>query len=193
MVPRLLATLFLIAAFVLQMQAQSKESGPPPSMSKPGPGSERARLAFLVGEFTTATRVMSGRPGGKEALGTGTSSVRWGLDSMFLFIDEQSKNSMLGQYKGFGVLGFNHASSQYTLAMYNNFGDSPEYHGAFSGDTLVMATRVPFPGGSFDQKLFWFPEAGTVHLKVFNDMGKGPVQVVDQVGHRSSAATGPDR
>ena len=170
----------LMTFCALQLNAQSKEAPAPPAMKKPGPGPQRARLAFLVGEFATATRIMSGRPGAKEALGTGTSSIRWGLDSMFLFIDEESMNSMLGHYKGFGVLGFEAASGQYTLSMYNNFGDRPDYRGAFSGDTLVLATKVPYPGGAFDQKLLWFTEGKTVHLQVFNDMGRGPVQVVDQ-------------
>jgi len=177
MVHRVMAAALLIAIFCMQVHAQTKEAGAP---KKPGPGPQRARLAFLVGEFETTTRVMSGRPGAKEALGTGTSSIRWGLDSMFLFIDEQSVNTLLGHYKGFGILGYEPSSSQYTLTMCNNFGDRPEYHGTFAGDTLVMTTRIPFPGGAFDQKLLWFTEANTVRLQVFNDMGKGLVQVVDQ-------------
>jgi len=180
MVHRMIAAGLLIAVCALGASAQSKGGSAPPAMKRPGPGPQRARLAFLVGEFETSTRVMSGRPGTPPALGSGTSSIRWGLDSMFLFIDEQSVNTMLGNYKGFGILGYEPSSSQYTLTMCNNFGDRPEYRGAFSADTLVMTAKIPFPGGAFDQKLLWFAEANTVHLQVFNDLGKGLVQVVDQ-------------
>jgi len=177
---RLCVAALLIAALSLPVFGQSKESSASPVMRKPGPGPLRARLSFLVGEFTTSTRVITGRPGAKEGLGTGTTSIRWGLDSMFLFIDEQSVNSMLGNYRGFGVLGIDPAGKEYTLTMYNNFGDQPAYHGAFSGDTLVFTTRVPFAGGSFDQKVVWFAEGKSVRLQVFNDLGKGFVEAIDQ-------------
>ena len=180
MVRRLIAAALLIAVCSVETYAQSKGASAPPAMKRPGPGPQRARLAFLVGEFATETRVMSGRPGAPAALGTGTSSIRWGLDSMFLFIDEQSANTLLGNYKGFGILGYEPSSGKYTLTMCNNFGDRPEYLGTFSADTLVMSAKIPFPGGTFDQRLLWFTEGNAVRLQVFNDLGKGFVQVVDQ-------------
>jgi len=178
---RMIVAAILVAACGLQVNAQSKQEAASPAMKRPGPGPERLRLSYLVGEFSTSTRIMTGRPGAKDLPGTGTSSIRWGLDSMFLFIDDESVNPMMGHYKGFGVLGVDPAGSQYTLSMYNNFGDRPEYRGAFSGDTLVMSGTVPYPGGAFDQKISWFSEGNTVHLKVFNNMGKGFVQVIDQI------------
>ncbi len=147
-----------------------------PAMRKPGPGPERARLAFLVGSFATETHIMPEGGSGK-----GTSVMTWGLDSMFLKIDEHSANKMFGIYEGHGMLGFERRTGKYFLSMFNNFGDAPQYRGGFEGDTLVLATRVEFPGGSFDQKLVWFKENNTVRLKIYNDMGKGAQLTIDQI------------
>jgi hypothetical protein len=53
--------------------------------------------------------------------------------------------------------------------MYNNFGDHPQYHGTFAGDTLVLAARVPAPGKPFDQQVRWYSEGEIVRLEVLND------------------------
>jgi hypothetical protein len=116
----------------------------------------------------------------EEAVGRGTSLISWGLDSMFLFIDERSVNPILGNYKGFGVLGFDPRDQQYVLSMYNNYGDAPQYRGGFSGDTLFLSSTVRMPGGSFVQKIQWFMEGTAVRLRVLNDRGKGLVPVVEQ-------------
>ncbi len=116
----------------------------------------------------------------KGATGKGTSVITWALDSVFLSIEEQSLNSLFGQYKGHGMLGFDSQLHQYVLSMFNNFGDHPTYHGNFSGDTLVLQTKVPAPRGSFDQKLLWYKDGEAVKLRVLNDLGKGFVLVVDQ-------------
>jgi hypothetical protein len=115
--------------------------------------SARARLGFLVGSFVTETSMPPGPMAPKGASGTGTSVITRGLDSAFLLIDEQSVNSLFGAYKGHGVLGYDVHTNQYSLSMFNNFGDHPIYTGSFAGDTLVLLTKVPMPGRSFDQKV----------------------------------------
>ncbi len=142
-------------------------------MQKPAPKTERGKLEFLVGSFTTATQIPPTPSAPKGATGKGTSVISWALDSMFLMIEEQSMNPLFGQYKGHGVLGYDAQSRQFTLSMYNNFGDHPSYKGDFVNDTLVLQTNVPMPGHPFDQRLLWYKEGNTVKLKVMNDFGKG--------------------
>jgi hypothetical protein len=113
-------------------------------------------------------------------VGKGTSSGRWGLDSMFVFYEEQSVNPLLGTYKGFGVLGYDPGEKLYVLSMYNNFGDRPQYRGAFSGDTLILSTRVPARSGAFDQKILWYRLGDAIRLEVLNDKGSGFVPVIEE-------------
>lgn len=175
----------MIALVPVMTAAQDIKPAQPPAMSKVRPGAENARLSFLIGSFATETRVLPGRMAATEAVGRGTSRVRWGLDSMFIFIEEESVNPLLGNYKGFGILGYDAGESQYLLSMYNNFGDHPQYRGAFSGDTLILSCRVPSPRGAFDQKLLWYKTGETIRLQVLNNMGTGFVPVVDQSARRS--------
>jgi hypothetical protein len=164
----------LIAVFHLAAQ----DAG---TMRKPGPGPERAKLSFLTGSFTTETHMPAGPMSPEEVVARGTSTLTYAVDSMFILLEDQSDNPVLGKYKAHGVLGYNARDGKYTLAMYNNFGDAPQYKGVFSGDTLVLTSKVEYPGGSFDQKLAWYKEGTNVRLKVYNDMGQGPSLVVDQI------------
>jgi len=159
-------TLLVIISSSLTAQGSSQKVSP-----------EQAKLSFLVGTFATETQMMMGASTSK---GTGTSTLTWSLDSMFVMLDEQSVNNIFGNYKGHGMLGFSKREGKYVLSMFNNFGDAPQYRGNFSGDTLILKTKVEFTGGAFDQKLAWFKENNTVRLKIFNDMGKGPVLTIDQ-------------
>jgi hypothetical protein len=182
----------VIAFFTLPLwrsSAQEKQTSGASAFRKPGVGPERARLAFLVGRFTTEAHVLPGPMVKEEAVGRGTSVISWGLDSMFLFIDEQSINPLLGNYKGFGVLGFDSKGQEYVLSMYNNFGDSPQYRGVFSGDTLSLSDTVRAPRGTFVQKVQWYVEGSTVRLRVLNDMGQGFTPVVDQWARPTSGST----
>ncbi len=150
----------------------------------------RERLAFLVGSFVTEAHILAGRPLQKESVGRGTSEVSWGLDSMFLFVDERSANPVLGVYKGFGLLGYDPHVRQYVLSMYNNFGDHPQYHGTFAGDTLILSARIPAPGKTFDQQVRWYPEGAMVRLEVLNDTaGQGFVPIMTQVARRAQAGS----
>ena len=141
---------------------------------------ERAKLKFLVGSFATETNMPATPSAPKGATGKGTSVITWALDSMFLLIEEQSMNSLFGQYKGHGVLGFDSPTHQFVLSMFNNFGDHPSYKGNFVGDTLVLGTKVPMPGRSFDQKLVWYQGGEAVKLRVLNDVGKGFFLALEQ-------------
>ena len=140
---------------------------------KPTTDTVRSRIGFLVGNFVTETRIPPNEQMLNGGTGKGTSIITWTLDSMFLAIDQQGSNSVLGKYKGHGMLGYDQQAHRYVLAMFNNFGDRLTYTGNFVGDTLVMTTRVPMPGMAFDQKLLWYREGKGVMLKVFNDIGKG--------------------
>jgi hypothetical protein len=144
----------------------------------------RERLTFLVGSFATEVHILPGRMMKKESVGKGTSEVSWVLDSMFLFVDERSVNSMLGAYKGYGLLGYDPHDRQYVLSMYNNFGDHPQYRGSFSGDTLVLSARIPAPGKAFDQQVRWYADGENVGLHVLNDTGEGFAPVMTQVARR---------
>ncbi len=92
---------------------------------------------------------------------------------MFLAIEQQGSNTVFGEYKGRGMLGYDQQARQYVLSMFNNWGDRLTYSGNFEGDTLVLTTRVPMQGMTFDQKLLWYREGKGLTLKVFNDIGKG--------------------
>ncbi len=149
-------------------------------MQRPGPGPERTRLSFLVGTFTTETHMPPSPMNPEEVVGRGTSTLAYGVDSMFVLLDEQGDNPVLGKYKAHGVLGYNPTNRKYTLSMYNNAGDAPQYTGTFSGDTLVLMSKIEYPGGAFDQKLYWFQDGKNVRVMVYNDTGKGLLLVVDQ-------------
>jgi hypothetical protein len=171
----------IVGGFVLAFAVASiSYSQDTPQMQKPDPAKERAKLSFLVGNFSTQTRILPAGKSQKEVVGTGTSAVSWALDSTFLLVNEQSVNPLMGNYKGLGILGYDAHAKEYVLSMFNNFGDRPQYKGSFSGDTLTLISKVEYPGGSFNQKLLWFPEANNVRLTVLNDMGKGFRPVLEQ-------------
>jgi hypothetical protein len=147
---------------------------------KSTPALERARLFFLVGSFSTYTTMPPSANMPKGATGTGTSTISWALDSLFLSIEEESVNPLFGHYKGHGMLGFDANIHEFVLSMFNNFGDHPTYHGTFAADTLILQTKVPARKGTFDQKLLWYREGEIIHLKVLNDYGKGFLEVLDE-------------
>lgn len=147
---------------------------------KPVPDTVRARLGFLVGSFATETKIQPNQQIPNGGTGKGTSVIAWALDSMFLSIDQQGTNTIFGQYKGHGMLGYDQHAAQYVLSMFNNWGDRLVYAGAFVGDTLVLTTKVPMPGMTFDQKLLWYKAGEAIKLKVFNDIGKGPELALEE-------------
>ncbi|HTY35707.1 MAG TPA: hypothetical protein VMH23_01280 [Bacteroidota bacterium] len=151
---------------------------------KPTVASERPKIAFLAGTFSTVVSIPPSPPMPKGMSAKGTSTVGWILDSTFLSIDDQ--NSLFGRYKAHGVLGFDAQEGQFVLTMYNNFGDHPSYHGSFVGDTLVLLAKIPSPRGTFEQKLQWYKEGNAVKLKIQNDMGKGFMPVMEQVATRTN-------
>ena len=150
-------------------------------MQRPAPGPERTKLGFLTGTFTTETHMPPSPMNPEEVVGHGTSTMAYGVDSMWVLLDDESDNPVLGKYKAHGVLGYDAMDGKYTLSMFNNFGDAPQYNGSFSGDTLVLTATIKYPQGSFDQKLDWYKEGTTVRLKVYNDLGQGPMLVIDQI------------
>ena len=171
----------LTMAFFLGLSAvQGQTTSDSSACRKPQLAAEQARLEFLVGSFATATSIppMPSMP--KGASGKGTSAMSWVLESKFLSIEEQSINSLFGQYRGHGMLGFDTQTHQYVLSMFNNFGDHPTYQGNFVGDTLVLLTKVQAPRGSFNQKLQWYKDGDAVKLRVLNDLGKGFLMVLEE-------------
>jgi len=156
--------IILVALLVLASQAFAQ---------KPTNDTLRTRLGFLAGTFATETKIPPNPEIPNGGTGKGTSVITWALDSMFLAIEQQGSNTLFGEYKGHGMLGYDRQASQYVLSMFNNWGDRLTYTGNFIGDTLVMTTRVPMPEMSFDQKLLWYKDGDEVKLKVLNDIGKG--------------------
>jgi hypothetical protein len=174
---------FLPAALILCAIGIAMGQGNPPvsPSARATAESPRERLAFLVGSFVTEVHILPNRIVKKESVGRGTSDISWALDSMYLFVDERSVNPVLGNYKGFGLLGYDPHEQLYVLSMFNNFGDHPQYRGTFSGDTLVLGARIPAPGKPFDQQVRWYSEGEIVRLDVLNDTGSGFVPVITQV------------
>ena len=173
----------VLLAFVLiagQAIAQTNPGSADSTSPQPTPNTERARLKFLAGSYTTETKIPASPMAPKGATGKGTSVMSWTLDSMFLLIEEQSMNSLFGQYKGHGLLGYDAPTGQFVLSMFNNFGDHPFYKGNFVGDTLILITKVPMPGRPFDQKLVWYKDGEALKLRVMNDAGKGFVTSIEQ-------------
>jgi len=142
----------------------------------------RAKVEFLVGSFATVTNIPPSASIPKGATGKGTAVISWTLDSMFLSIENENINSLLGHYKGHGMLGYDAQMHQYVLSMFNNFGDHPTYHGNFVGDTLVLQTKVDVPKHPFDQKLLWYKDGDVVKLKVLNDFGNGFIPALEEAG-----------
>ena len=175
---RKIVAAFLVVLFCYSPGLVAQNKSP---FQKPSAGAERAKLAFLAGNFTTETHLSASRTSPNGSVGKGSSSLTWAVDSMYLLLDDQSLDRVMGQYSAHGVLGYNTREGKYTLAMFNNFGDTPRYTGSFSGDTLVMTSKVEFPGGSFDQKLVWYKEGKNLRLKIYNDLGKGPMMAIDQI------------
>ena len=155
-------------------------------MMKPSFGPELAKLSFIIGHFTTKTNIMMGD---NSSTGTGTIKAHWGLDSMFVFFSTGEENSAMGSYKGFGVLGYNSTDTEYVLTMFNNFGDRPEYKGAFVGDTLTMTGTIHSPQGQFDQKMKWFKDGSNIRLFVYGDFGQGYSLLVDQTAMPAADST----
>ncbi len=173
----------LLAALLLTIalsQAQEQKQEQAPAMPRPKFGPELAKLSFLVGDFTTETAIQPNPMMPNGSTGKGRSTLKWGLDSMFLIIEETSQSALLGNYKGQGLLTYDRQEKQYVLSMFNNFGDHPVYKGDFNGDTLVLETDVPIPGGSFKQKLMWYRDKKNVRLQIMNNMGTGFMPVIEQ-------------
>ncbi len=183
------ATLLTLVAIVGICNAQKQSSSIAARIQPSTASSERAKLGFLAGTFTTETVMPSSPAAPKGATGKGTSVITWALDSMFLIINDESVNSLFGKYKGHGVLGYDVQEHQFVLSMFNNFGDRPSYKGNFVGDTLVLATKVPLPGHPFDQKLLWYKEGDAVKLKILNDMGNGFTPSLEQTSIPATPAT----
>jgi hypothetical protein len=160
----------------------AQEKPAPGGMTPPKPkfGPELAKLSFLVGDFITEMSIPPNAALKKPATGKGTASIRGGLDSTFLIIDEKSANSLLGQYQAHGLLGYDRAAKQYILSMFNNFGDRPVYAGSLVGDTLVLEAKVQMPGRFFNQRVSWYREGNKLKLQVLNDMGQGFTPVLEQ-------------
>jgi len=154
-------------------------AGAAKAQMRPAPGPEVKKLGFLTGQYTTRSNVYLNGGSTEPAMGTGTATLRWGLDSMVVLLDESENNPALGVYKGFGIVGYDRHDGKYYLSMFNNYGDRPQYSGDFAGDTLLLTTTVPSPEGKFVQLVKWYANGNTLRLQVFNDFGQGPTLSVD--------------
>lgn len=159
----------------------------PAQMVKPEFGPEREKLSFLVGQFNTKTEITMGD---NSSSSSGYVKAHWGLDSMFVLIASSEANPMMGEYKGFGVLGYDSRNGEYELSMFNNFAELTQYKGNFVGDTLILKSQIDTPQGPIDQELKWYKSGESVRLEVLNDLGQGYILTVDQT---ATPVTGKDR
>lgn len=164
----------LIAAFVFSIGQFSEASA---QMMRPVFGPKQEKLSFLLGKFTTESKITMGE---NTMSGNGYMHIRRRLDSMFVFITSEENNSRMGSYKSFGVLGYDSRDSEYVLTMFNNFGFQSEFKGGFSGDTLELSSQIETPRGTFNQKMDWFKEGTGLRLLVYNDFGQGYTLMVDE-------------
>jgi hypothetical protein len=165
--------------------AQEKSAKPATGAASMTPAQIRSKLGFLVGSFMTETTMPAGPMVPKGGSGTGMTTMSWALDSMFIFLDDNTTSEILGPYKAHGVLGYEPMSKQFVLSMFNNSGDRPTYRGDFNGDTLVLSTTVPMPKHPFEQKILWYKEGDGVRLQIFLDAGKGYSLILDQKAMRT--------
>ena len=173
-------TLFTLVFIIGAITARGQSASESTVLQKPGMSAESGKIKFLEGSYTTTTFIPPMPSMSKGATGKGTTDISWALDSMFLMVEEESFNSLLGHYKGHGMLGYESQTHQYVLSMFNNFGDHPTYRGSFAGDTLILLTKVPAPQGAFDQKLLWYRDGDAVKLTVLNDFGKGFLPAIEE-------------
>ncbi len=162
----------LTLAFCLPYAYGQKTQHSPP-VRRQTFATERGKVGFLIGSFMTETVIPPAPSMPKGATGKGTAVIAPALDSMFFSLEDESVNTLLGNYKGHGMLGYEPQTHEFVLAMFNNFGDHPTYHGNFVGDTLVLLAKIPAPKGSFDQKLLWYKDGDAVKLKILSDFGTG--------------------
>jgi hypothetical protein len=172
----LLASAILILSALSGAQTQTTGAGGIPKTM----ASVRSQVQFLVGTFSTVTTFPANPALPNGATGSGTSTIAWALDSTYLRIDDRSVNPLFGNFLNFGMLGFDSPTGQFFLSMYNNYGDHPNYRGAFSGDTLAFEATIPSPRGTFTQRVLWFKDGSTVRMQVYNDRGKGPQLTLEQ-------------
>ncbi|HUN66913.1 MAG TPA: DUF1579 family protein [Bacteroidota bacterium] len=172
---RMLTALLLCSAGAFGQAAPGTPPRPHRTMA-----TERSKIAFLVGSYTTTAAIPPAPGIPKGGSGTGTCVISWALDSMFLSISEKSVNSVLGKYAGYGMLGFDPQREMFVLTMFNNFGDRPQYQGSMVSDTLVLTTSISAPKGTFQQKILWYRDGKKVRLQVLNDFGKGYVPALDE-------------
>jgi len=148
-------------------------------MQRPGYGPRQAKLAFLVGNFKTVTRILPNPYLPDGAKGTGTSGAAWTLDSMFVVLDEENTSPLMGKYKTHGLLGYDMNSDNYQFSMFSSFGDHPVFSGNFSGDTLVLAGKIPTPEGPVEQKILLYKKGKAVAVTILSDMGSGEEPIME--------------
>ena len=140
---------------------------------------ELAKLSFLAGTFDVALTQYE-NPMAKAGTGKGHNTARWDLDSLVLIMDheDQSPNR---HYGGHGVFSYDAVGKQYKCWWFDNWGGATEYKGDFVGDTLALAAEIQSPNGPMPMKLRWYPDGKRVGFKIFSDMGKGEILLMESI------------
>ncbi len=161
------------------IHAQTAKDQTPQQPERPKFTAALAKLSFLAGTFdVTLTQYES--PMAKAGTGNGHNTTHWDLDSLFLIMDHEDE-SPNGHYKGHGVFSYDAPSKQYTCWWFNNWGGTTEYKGDFVGDTLELAAEVQSPNGIMPMKLLWYPDGKRVGFKIFSEMGKGEMLLMESI------------
>jgi len=184
-----LIVLVLISGLAETQEQKSEQKG---AMPKPKFGPELAKLAFLVGNFSTEN-IAYDTPMGKGGPGKGRNMNRWDLDSMYVIVNYQGEIATMGHYEGHGMITFDWQSSQYKCWWFDNYGNHSEYTGSFTGDTLSMEGGFATPAGNVKERIMWHPEGKKFKFLTTWDMGQGPMPVMAETATPSGAKTRPKK
>ena len=137
---RLIATLFIISAFVFgQEHKDHRPSALPAGMQMPQPAPEMEKITrSLVGNWVVQEKVFPGEMAPNGASGKGSESIKKGPGGFSLLMDYQG--SALGPFTGHGVTTWSPAKKKYETAWVDSMtpGGVFTMTGEWQGDKLVF-------------------------------------------------------
>jgi len=101
------------------------------------PGEAHQRLAPMVGVWSAETTVWMGD--NEPMVQRGAVQKEWMLDNRFIRQTFTGESSPMGQFFGFGLLGYNNIARQYESVWVDTMSTAMMLqHGDFEGDELVL-------------------------------------------------------
>ena len=114
----------------------------------PKPGAEHAKLAALVGTWTTEGQSMDS-PLGPGEKWSGKIVTEWFEGRFAVVRHGQGKGSVSGESRSLDVLTYDAAAKGYTWYGIDNQGSTGLGKGSITGDTLTMVWDVPSKGKTY--------------------------------------------